>query len=168
MAFSSKGQMLQKVLQGWAAAGGQLQHEALRDVRTFCNIFRRESGAMVFAEVGDESSFMSWFGRDVAESTIGRALQQLPGGNDFGRLVDFAYLEIERSQAIRLDHVHTMIPKNNGKTLVPISYERLMLGARFPDQSPAIISVVRRTYDINIKGLDEKIIKSMPEDAVMQ
>lgn len=166
--FSSTGDMLKKVLTGWACAGGKLQHEALREVVGYCNIFRRTKGSLVFTEVGQESSFMSWYGNDMAYSTIGRTLSQMPGGGLFARLVDVAYEEIERSQAIRLDHIHTMIPKPNFDEPVAISYERLMLGARFPDDSPAIISVVRRTYDIEIKGLTPDLIRRMPEDTVMQ
>ena len=165
--FSSSGKILQEVLEGWARGGGQLQHEALREVRRYCIIFRRMNGDLVFTEVGDDSSFLSWFGADIAESTIGRRLGQMPGGEGFGRLVDIAYAEIEMSQAIRLDHIHTVIPKPDLQELVPISYERMMLGARFPDQSPAIISVVRRTYDIEIKGVTAEIIKRMPEEYLM-
>ena len=165
--FSSSATMLKDVLEGWARGGGQLQHDALKEVRCYCNIFRRISGDLVFAEVGEDSSFMSWFGADVAQSTVGRVLGQMPGGVDFARLVDIAYVEIERSQAIRLDHIHTVIPNPNSEVPIPISYERLMLGARFPDQSPAIISVVRRTYDIEIKGVESELIRTMPESYLM-
>ncbi|MEM9698483.1 MAG: LysR family transcriptional regulator [Pseudomonadota bacterium] len=161
-AFTSSGEMLQKVLKGWTEAGGQLEHPALREVRRFCNIFRRFNDDLIFAEVGEDSSFVSWFGETTAQSSVGRALGQMPGGNDFGRLVDIAYEEVEATQSIRLDHVHTLLPFGDSGNNLPISYERLMLGARFPDQSLAIVSAVRRTYDIEIKGVSRAMLQSMP------
>ena len=166
-AFSSSGDMLRSVIAGWSQAQGQLEHDALRAVRPLCNIFRRAHGSLIFTEVGALSSFVSWFGRDLAQSTIARPISQMPGGDGFGRLVDMAYGEVECTHSIRLDHVHASIPKAGEDELVPISYERLILGARFPDQSPAIISVVRRTYDIEIKGVSEEMIRKMPEDCLM-
>lgn len=166
-AFSSSGGSLQAVLRGWADAGGQLEHDALRAVRPFCNIFRRFEGNLIFAEVGDDSSFVSWFGEATAQSTVGRALGQMPGGTDFGRLVDIGYEEVEASQSIRLDHVHTLLPYGESGNLLPITYEKLMLGARFPDQSLAIVSAVRRTYDVEIKGVNQAMLQRMPEKLVM-
>jgi hypothetical protein len=166
-AFSSTGVDLQRVLRGWVEAGGQLEHEAMRLVRPYCNVFRRFDGNLIFAEVGDESSFVSWFGEDTARSTIGRALGQMPGGTAFGRLVDLAYEEIEATQSIRLDHVHTLLPYGETGNLLPITYERLMLGSRFPDQSMAIVSAVRRTYDVEIKGVNEAMIRQMPQNLEM-
>ncbi|MGC1502748.1 MAG: LysR family transcriptional regulator [Sulfitobacter sp.] len=167
-AFASKGSILQSAIKGWSNAEGQLANDSLRDVRPDCIIFRRINGKLVFTEVGENSSFASWFGPAQAQSTIGRTIGEMPGGGDFARLVDIAYVEIERNQGIRLDHIHTEIPKENSDGLVPISYERLLLGGRFPDQSPAIISVVRRTYDLEINGVCETMIRRMPEEALMK
>jgi hypothetical protein len=167
-AFSSSGTMLQSVIKGWSNAEGQLGNESLRRVRPFCNIFRRVDGNLIFTEVGEHSSFVSWFGSAQAQSTIGRALGEMPGGGNFAGLVDIAYTEIERNQSIRLDHIHTLIPKEGSDVSLPISYERLLLGARFPDQSPAIISVVRRTYDLEINGVTNSMIHRMPEEALME
>lgn len=166
-AFDSSGQALRDVLHGWSKAGGQLEHDRMRAVRPYCNVFRRFDGNLIFAEVGNDSSFVSWFGSATALSTVGRALANMPGGTDFGRLVDLAYEEVETNQSIRLDHVHTLLPYGDNGNLLPISYERLMLGARFPDQSKAIISAVRRTYDIEIKGVNQAMICRMPERLAM-
>ena len=140
----------------------------MRAVRPYCNIFRRLGDNLVFAEVGDDSSFVSWFGEATALSTVGRALGQMPGGRDFGYLVDIAYEEVEANQSIRLDHVHTLLPYGESGNLLPITYERLMLGARFPDQSLAIVSAVRRTYDVEIKGVSQAMLQRMPAKMEMK
>ena len=166
-AFNSSGDLLREVLAAWGTAGGALDHEAMRAVRPVCNVFRRVQDSLLFNEVGEHSSFVSWFGERAARSAIGRPINQMPGGADFNHLVNIAYTEIEQSQSIRLDHIHTILPKGDERENVPIAYERLMLGARFPDDSPAIVSVVRRTYDIEIKDIGLDMLRRMPKEALM-
>ena len=48
-----------------------------------------------------------------------------------------------------------------------ICFERLLLGAKYPDDSFAMISAVRRTYDLEIHGVSEEMLRQMPEDLVM-
>lgn len=166
--FSSTGDLLPKVLLGWAESGGQLDHEAMRAVRPFCSVFRRFEKSLIFAEVGEESSFLSWFGEANGRSAVGRPLEQMPGGGDFGRLVDLAYREVETTESLRLDHVHTLMPYGDSGKLSPVAYERLMLAARFPDQSLAIVFVSRRTYDVEIKGVSQAMIRQMSEGMTME
>jgi biotin operon repressor len=165
--FSSSGAMLKDVIKAWAISGGDLEHEALRHVRSLCTVFRRIDGNWLFTEVGEESSFVSWFGWTVARSSIGRVLNQMPGYDGFGRLVDGAYEEVEKNQSVRLDHIFTHLPKGDEGTMVPICFERLLLGARFPDESFAMISAVRRTYDVEIDGVTDEMLRQMPEDMLM-
>lgn len=165
--FTSSGTLLQKVLRGWSEAGGQLDHEAMRAVRPYCSVFRRFDRNLIFAEVGEESSFLTWFGEANARSAVGRPLGQMPGGSDFGRLVDIAYREVETTESLRLDHVHTLLPFGDSGELLPVAYERLMLAARFPDQSLAIVFMARRTYDVEIKGVNQAMIRRMSEEMIM-
>ncbi|MEM1351221.1 MAG: LysR family transcriptional regulator [Pseudomonadota bacterium] len=165
--FRSTSTMLKDTVCAWSAAGGQLEHDAFEAVRPYCTVSRRHQGNWLFTEVGSESAYVTWFGWAVARSSIGRALGEMPGGDGFGRLVNQAYDEIESHQAIRLDHVFTLFPKGENGTLTPISYERLLLGARYPDESFAMISAVRRTYDVEIEGVTNEMLRRMPEDMLM-
>lgn len=110
---------------------------------------------------------MSWFGWTTARSTIGRVLGQLPGGQSFDRLVNLAYVEVEKSQSIRLDHCYTTLYNEEIGEPVPICYERLLLGSRFADGSFALVSAVNRTYDVEIKGVTDDMMRLMPEKYVM-
>lgn len=165
--FTSTGEMLPSVMRAWAMSGGDIEHEAMRAVRPYCNIFRRAEGKWLFTEVGEESSYVSWFGETVARSTIGRPLSQMPGGDSFGRLVNVAYEEVEANQSVRLDHVFTVFSKGEEKIPTPICYERLMLGSKFADGSFAMVSAVRRTYDVEIQGVSDEMLRQMPIDCVM-
>lgn len=166
-AFTSSSDMLPRAIKAWGISGGNLGHEEMREVRPVCNIFRRVQNELVFNEVGADSSFASWFGENRAESCVGLPMGWLPADDGVLHFLNAAYWEIEQTQSLRLDHVYTVLPLGEAGTQTPICYERLMLGAHFPDGSPAIISVVRRTYDIEILGLSETEKRKMPADKLM-
>ena len=165
--FSSSSTMLPDVMQAWVTAGGHIEHPAMEAVRPNCTVFRRTGDEWLFTEVGDNSSFVTWFGWTVSRSSIGRAIAEMPGGGNFGRLANACYGEVETNQSVRLDHIRTVLPKGSEAEMLPISFERLLLGARFPDDSFAMISAVRRTYDVEIKGVSEEMLRQMPEDMLM-
>jgi hypothetical protein len=165
--FTSTGSLLQDTLSAWANSGGALEHPAMEAVRPYLMVFRRINDQWLCVELGDACSYVSWFGWAAARSSIGRDLGQMPGGSDFGRLVNLAYTEVETNQAMRLDHTFTQVPREQGGPPVPICYERLLLASRFPDDSFAMISAVRRTYDVSIWGVTDDMLKRMPKDLVM-
>lgn len=165
--FNSTSHWLPEVMSSWVTAGGHLEHPSMEPIRPYCTVFRRVGDDWLFTEVGDESSFVSWFGWTVSRSSIGRVIGEMPGGGNFGHLANAAYGEVEITQSARLDHIFTMLPKGTEAELLPISFERLLLGARFPDDSFAMISAVRRTYDVDIKGVSQDMLRQMPEDMLM-
>lgn len=165
--FSSSSDLLKRVLSAWASSSGLLEHPMFKDVRPYCTVSRKVGDSWFFTEVGDHSSYLTWFGWKAARSSIGAALNEMPGGDGFGHLVNSAYREVEATQSIRLDHVYTLLPHGQEGHLVPICYERLLLGARFPDDSHAIVTVVRRTYDVSIQGVTDEMLRKMPEEMLM-
>lgn len=165
--FASSGDMLQRTLAAWVASGGEIEHPAMQDVRPYLMVFRRVNDAWLCVELGEESSYVSWFGWADARSSIGRDLGRLPGGEGFGRLVNLAFSEVETNQAIRLDHAFTQIKRTPDGPFVPISFERLLLASKFPDGSFSLLSTVRRTYDVEIKGVSDDMLRLMPEDLLM-
>lgn len=165
--FESTSPMLPDVMKAWALAGGHLEHDALKQVRPNCTVFRRAGEEWLFTEVGEKSSFVTWFGWTVSRSSIGRPLGEMPGGGNFGVLSNVAYAEVETNQSVRLDHIFTVLPMGTKAEMLPISFERLLLGARFPDDSFAMISAVRRTYDVDIQDVSDDMLRQMSEDMVM-
>lgn len=165
--FSSSGEILRDAIRAWSEAGGDIEHEAMQAIRHKAMIFRRSEGNWLFTEVGDESSFTSWFGWATARSAVGRVLGQLPGGDSFDRLVNEAYAEVEQNQSVRLDHCYTTLHNEEFGGMIPICYERLLLGSRFADGSFAMVSVVRRTYDVEIKGVSDEMLRLMPKELLM-
>jgi hypothetical protein len=49
----------------------------------------------------------------------------------------------------------------------PISFKRLLLGCRYPDNSFALASLVVLSHDLNIQGLSREVIESMPYELQM-
>lgn len=166
-AFASTGSLLQDTMSAWVASGGALEHPAMQSIRPALMVFRRMNDRWLCVELGEKCSYVSWFGWASARSSIGRDLGKMPGGEDFGRLVNLAYAEVETNQGVRLDHTFTQVPRETGGPPIPICYERLLLASRFPDGSFAMISAVRRTYDVEIMGTNDDMLRQMPEDLLM-
>lgn len=165
--FSSTSSMLPECVNAWAEARGDIEHPALKAMRPKCMTFRRSEANWIFTEVGEESSFRSWFGWTMAQSAIGRSLGQLPGGAIFDHLVNLAYVDVETSQSMRLDHCFTKLHNEEAGGPMPICYERLLLGSKFADGSFAMLSAVRRTYDVEIEGVTDEMLRLMPENYLM-
>ncbi len=160
--------LMQQCLRAWAAAGGEIEHEAMRPVRDYLLIYRKMGEAWLVSEIGELSAFTSWFGWAKARSSVGSVLEQMPGGSNFAVLLNEPFKDVFVSEGLRLDHIHTQIPREEGGPRVPLSFQRLMMGCRFPDGTLAIAAYVERSHDISIEWLDRAKIESMPEDLVMK
>ncbi|MFK7875317.1 MAG: LysR family transcriptional regulator [Paracoccaceae bacterium] len=165
--FESSSDLIRNVMRAWVDSGGYLEHPAMRPVRQDLMVYRRSGEKWLCVELGEKSSYVSWFGWADARSSIGRPLGKMPGGEGFARLVGQAHIEVETNQGVRLDHTFTQIPRIPDGDPVPICYERLLLAGKFPDDSFALLSTVRRTYDVEILGVSDEMLRQMPEDLLM-
>ncbi|MEL7098111.1 MAG: LysR family transcriptional regulator [Pseudomonadota bacterium] len=164
---NSDNTMLRDLLIGWAQAGGHIEHSAMAPLRKNAMVFRKSDDRWLFTEVGEHSGFATWFGWKRARSVIGRVMSELPRGASMARLIHSAYHEIEHTGGARLDHVFTMFPHGEDEVLTPLCFERLLLGVKFPDESFAIMSATRRTYDLEIEGVTPEMLRQMPEALLM-
>lgn len=162
--WASPRPLMRETIKAWAMANGELEHEAMQHVRPYFMVFRDSPAGWLSVEVGDDSAFVSWFGWSSARSSIGRDVGQMPGGDDFARLLSAPFEEVHHTRGFRLDHVCTLLPRVTDGPLVPLSYQRLMIGGSFPDGTFALISVVERCYDISIEGVSDEQIRRMPEE----
>ncbi len=165
--WNSSPKLLRDLFHAWADAEGALEAEPLKSMRAHVVVFRRVEDNWVCVEIGRESSYTSWFGETWALSSVGVKTAKLPGGKDFGLWLNAPYDEVSASQGVRLDHIVTELPRENIDNLVPISYQRLLLGCRFANQSKGLISAVFRTYNVDISGIDRDTIEQMPAELCM-
>lgn len=159
--------LLQHGFQCWAKAEGAIESEAFSVIRPYLMIFRRLEQDWICVEVGSESSYATWYGWQWERSSVGRGIANLPGGPGFANLLAQPFQDIRTRGGVRLDHIHTQIADKEGKEMVPISYQRLLMGCRFPDGSFALAALIDRTHNIDISGLSRKKATSMPSKFIM-
>ena len=165
--WQSKSPLLSFGVRRWAAAKGQIESPEFKPLRPYLMVFRRLVNDWICVEVGDKSSFATWYGWRWERSSVGRGVADLPGGTGFANLLSQPFQETHLTEGIRLDHIHTRIRAADSEEMVPISYERLLMGCFFPDGSRAIAALINRTHDINIKGLSDETAQSMPSALIM-
>ncbi len=159
--------LMQDTVKAWAASSGQIENEQFQEIRPNVIVFRQFGDGWICVEVGEYSSYSTWFGWEWARSSIGLGSAELPGGRGFGRLLVKPFDQVHRDASMRYDHIVTELPREKGGPMVPISYQRLLLGCRFPDNSAGIISMVVRTWDIEIQGVTADAIQRMPKSLCM-
>jgi hypothetical protein len=159
--------LLQAGFQAWSNAQGQIEHPAFQAIRPYAVVFRRREDDWLCVEIGQHSAFATWFGWQWERSSIGRGLADLPGGSGFALVSTKPYRDVAESGAPLLEHIHTALAQEPDGPLIPISYQRLLLASTFPDQSLALVSIVHRTYDLDIVSVTDDEVRRMPEDKVM-
>ena len=87
--------LLSAVLRAWTLSKGALEDAHFDVVRRYVMVFRNSPNGWVCTELGDDSSYVTWFGLANARSSIGRVLGELPGGPEFGRLLSEPFKEVE-------------------------------------------------------------------------
>lgn len=165
--WNNSSTLLQSGFNCWADSRGDIEDPAFAAIRPYVMIFRPLDNDWICVEMGDKSSYANWQGWRWARSSIGRGLPSLPGGAGFAKLLVQPFQDVCEHEAVRLDHIHTQLPDKDGTKMVPISYQRLLMGCHFPDGSFALAMLIDRTHNIQVDGLSEDQIKSMPKKYVM-
>lgn len=159
--------LLQQGFQCWADAKGELDADAFEPIRPYLVVYRQFEGTWICVDVGPKSSFAKWQGWRWARSSVGTAIPDLPGGAGFANLLLQPFRDVRDHGTVRLDHIHSQLPDKDAAEMVPLSYQRILMGCRFPDGAFALGSLVERTYNIGIEGVSDAMIRTMPERFVM-
>jgi len=148
--------LLRETYRAWMMASGEIESPCLSHVRPYLMVYRHSDSGWICVEFGLKSAYVNWFGKDYAQSSIGRPIARLPAGEEFGRMLDQSFHDIETTQMARLDHVYTRMPKLHDPSQATMAYQRLMMAGFFPDRSPAVLTLVVPTKNIKIAELDEE------------
>lgn len=165
--WNSSSELMQWGFQMWARSEGRIESKAFSALRPYLMMFRPAEENWICTEVGDKSSYATWFGWTWERSSIGRNISELPGGEGFARLLTEPFRDVMNTHGLRLDHIVTKMQRSAEVGLEPISYQRLAMGCRFPDGSFALATLVDRTHNILIEGLPEHMRTEMPVDKIM-
>jgi hypothetical protein len=165
--WSGQAELLRRGIKCWAEAGGALEADAMLPIRPYLMVFRRFEEDWVCTEVGSQSSYARWYGWAWERSAVGRSAPGLPGGKTFAHLLSQPFEEIRATHGLRYDHVHTQMARGEVGQMEPISFKRLLMGGTYADGSFALLSLVERTYDLQIAGVSDEMIRTMPAKEVM-
>ena len=163
--WSGKSELLRAALKAWTASEGKIESPNLAKVRPYILVFRENSDGWVCVEVGEKSFYSNWFGWAKARSSVGRNLQDLPGGEEFASLTIEPFIDVSLGHGVRLDQVAAKMQFGQDEAFQYIAFDRLLLGVHLPDGTPAIISVVDRARTMGISDLDGNILDGMPARA---
>lgn len=162
--WATKSTLLRTAVAAWAKSDGLLESAEMQVVRPYTLVYRDTPSGWICVEVGERSFYSTWWGWANARSSIGRSLEQFPGGPEFAKIMDVPYREVQANHSLRLDQVVTKMPREPDGPLLPVCFDRLLLGSRLPDGSFALITVVDRPEEIKISGLDQSWLDGMPVD----
>ncbi len=159
--------ILRETFRAWAMSSGRIEAPTFAHVRPHLMIYRESGDGWICVEFGEKSAYVNWFGLDYARSSVGRPISQLPAGEAFGHLLDQAFYDIQSTQLARLDHIFTRMPNSQGDEWAPMTYQRLMMAGFFPDGSPAVMTLVVPTANVNILGLAPENLASLANLGVL-
>lgn len=154
-------------VKAWGMSEGKLESRHMAQIRPYLLAYRENSEGWICTEVGEESFYSNWYGWAQARSSVGRNLKGFQGGKEFASLADRPYKDIASTHGIRLDQLMVQSVSEEDDTVTTVMFDRLMLGVRMPDNSPAVISVVDRTRSVQIEGLSEDILDKIPARAAV-
>ena len=153
--------ILREAFRAWSMAGGHIESTHFAHIRPYLMIYRESGKDWICVEFGEKSAYVDWFGLDYARSSIGRTIGQLPAGEAFGHMINEAFFDVQATQLARLDHVYTMMPRFPDPGRSPMAYQRLMMSGFFPDNSPAVMTLVNPTNQVEITGLPPEKVENL-------
>ncbi len=159
--------LLRQTLSTWVQSEGQIEHEAMDHVSPYLIVYRKFRDDWLCVRIGEASNYATWLGWRWARSAIGSPLKQDSMRSPSDQFVTEAYESALQGGTVRLDHVATFVPKSDDGPPVPISYQRLLMGCKFPDEQPALVAAIARTRNIQIDGVDPEKLPMTESDDLM-
>ena len=163
--WSGDSELLREALKAWTQSEGMLENKEMLHVRPYILAYRDIADSWICVEVGEKSFYSNWYGWAEARSSVGRDLNQFPGGEQFMSLATAPFTDVSESHGVRLDQIVSKMRLSADGPLQYIAFDRLLLGVKMPDGSPAIISVVDRAKEILITDLDKDLLDQVPDKA---
>ena len=145
---------LKSGFENWSLSQGKLEHEKFRAVRDRTVVMRPQGGEWICVEIGERSVMANWLGWASAKSAIGLPILQNPASNEANQLLIDPIDHVAVFGGAWYDHVSARFPRPGAKESNSINYQRLVMHCSFPDQTPAVVSLVHTTNDIFIDGVD--------------
>lgn len=148
--------LVQNTLSAWGMALAQIEAEAMQSIRPHLAIYRHSPDGWICVEIGEASTYAKWLGWTWAKSAVGRLLEDDHAGKAYNRFIADAYERLHGEGGVRFDHIFAQLPRESSQTLVPVTFQRLLMGCIFPDDTPALALLASVTSQVDIPGLSTK------------
>ncbi|MEM9332913.1 MAG: hypothetical protein AAGA53_16450, partial [Pseudomonadota bacterium] len=158
--------LLREGLSCWVNASGHLEHKAMNKIRPYLIVFREYEGAWMCFEIGEKSSIAEWLGWNWAKSAIGTFLDSDSVVSQNGREMTDAYDVAARSGGLCYEHICALLPKPDCEKLLHVNYQRLIFSCLLPNNEKVLASLVCRTNEVRINGIDPENIPLMNEEYI--
>ena len=159
--------IMRKTLGAWGVACTSIEDSAMKPVRPYLVVYRKRPDGWVCVEIGEKSAYTRWFGWTWSKSAIGMLSQQDNAGDDFNDFIAAAYSRIYQEGGVRLDHLLAHLPRENCDVPVPVSFQRMLMGCVFTDDTPGLAVLVVMTNRIDISSMAGQYAEVVPSDMVM-
>ena len=160
--------LIKKGLEVWVLSQGALDHHTMEVIRPYLLVYRQLKEEWICTEVGDRSSYATWLGSTWAKSAIGQTYEDDPIKSQADAFMVRAHRKVSQVGAPLYYHISTKFPRREFGELVPVNYQKLVLPCRFPNGSPAVVTLVARTDKISIEGLSSSDIAVTPQEDLME
>ena len=134
----------------WAKAKTHIDNQEMDPIRPYLVIYRLYKGSWQCVEIGEESLFAQWLGRDWAKSNVGHDVGSSPVNSAFAEIVFSEYEEAHYRGCIRYDHIFRIGKKEGERALRPLKFQRLLLGGTFPDGSSAVLVLAEKVTSLDL------------------
>lgn len=159
--------IMRAALSAWGQSLTQIEDPAMEKIRPFLVVYRKYPKGWICTEIGEQSAYAKWFGWAWSKSAIGRLSEEDNAGEDINDFIAGAYARIYGEGGVRLDHLYAHLPREGSDDAVPVSFQRLLMGCVFPDETPALAVLVLMTNQIQIDDLPREKSNVVPDDLEM-
>ena len=154
--------------EGWSGSEFDIESPNMEPIKPYLIGYRKNRGDWICTFVGEQSSYASWRGWAWAKSAVGSIFERDPISTEADSFILEAYENVMRTGSVWYDHISTKLVRNEDNILTPVNYQRLVMCCRFPNGELNVASLVARTNDISIDGLDLGPSEMMPEADAME
>lgn len=142
--------LMQAGLAAWSQSEGRIEHEAFDKIKPYLILNRKNRSDWICTFVGETSSYATWLGITWAKSAIGQAIEDDPSMSSDRRFIIKSYDTVFEQGIPKYDHIYGQYAREEHGEMLPVSFQRLVLPLKLPNNDSVLGVLVGRTNNINI------------------
>jgi len=159
--------IIQNTWRIWRETEGDFRDDRMNPILPWSMILRNVGGEWVYAVVGVNSSFSTWFGVERARKLQADGAGELTKVRATFRNTGRTYDDVIQTGAPVYHHFHVLSPRHPEKPKEWVSFQRLIVPLILGDDDMGVGNFIARTNQIEIDNLPIKGRKLLPDDLLM-